>query len=221
MKLKKGRSILEPRKKGTLRPDPRKIRSKTRWLIFYIVVSLVGAYFMSLISKFWAVVILAVMAIVILTLVGLKIRKWYTQRSLMVDFSKVLRDGLERIDKTAKYYRDEDEANKELTLYLQSRGYDAQYQYKYKNRTADIRVNDVLIEGKLSPDQSEVDRLIGQLRAYSTLPFKTFVVIYGQVDHNVRQDIEKEISSQYNGRIFLVTKNNPTRLKSVSAKNNI
>ncbi len=93
----------------------------------------------------------------------------------------------------------------------------ATYGYKLPNgRTADAKVGNVLIEGKLSPDTAEVDRLIGQLSDYTQYANKLNVVIYGQFDREAKRRIENEIQSRYLGKVFLTYLNNPRRLRNMN-----
>jgi len=120
------------------------------------------------------------------------------------------------MDSTAKWYNNEEEANRELVTCLKAQGIsDVRYQYRLDNgRTADAKVGNVLIEGKLSPDTSEVDRLLGQLSDYTQYSNKVNVVIYGRLDKDARRRIENEIHLRYTGRVFLTCLNNPKRQRA-------
>jgi membrane protein implicated in regulation of membrane protease activity len=131
------------------------------------------------------------------------------------ELDKHLRKALETMDTTAKWYNDEDEANRELVTCLKAQGVEAQYQYRLPNgRTADAKVYDFLIEGKLSPDTAEVDRLIGQLSQYSEYPYKINVVIYGELSKDAKRRIENEIHLRYDKKVFLTCLDNPKRQRA-------
>lgn len=125
--------------------------------------------------------------------------------------------SLTTMDKTASWYRDEDEANKELVLCCKMNGLHATYQYKLPSgRVADALINGYLIEGKLSPDLAETDRLIGQMSEYGRLNYQTSIVIYGSLAQPYRNRIEQEIRQRYSNKISLVYLNNPQRQRSLS-----
>lgn len=126
-----------------------------------------------------------------------------------------LREALETMDSTAKWYNNEEEANKELVTCLKAQGVEAEYQYRLPNgRTVDAKVYGFLIEGKLSPDTAEVDRLLGQLSDYTQYGNKVNVVIYGQLGKNARRRIENEIRLRYDKKVFLTYLDNPKRQRS-------
>ncbi len=94
-------------------------------------------------------------------LIIILIRKRQKRQAITSDIDNQLRRALETMDSTAKWYNSEEEANRELVTCLKAQGItDVRYQYRLGNgRTADAKVGNVLIEGKLSPDTAEVDRL--------------------------------------------------------------
>jgi len=113
--------------------------------------------------------------------------------------------SLAQMDKTNGFYKDEDEANRELTTCLNLLGHTASYQYVLDNkRTADILVDNCIIEGKLSPDNTEIDRVIGQVSDYLSLSKRIFVVLYGYID---KQSIER-----LNNRLVIP---NPLKVKLI------
>jgi hypothetical protein len=145
-------------------------------------------------------------------------RKRQKRKRITSEIDKHLRKALETMDTTGRWYSNEEEANRELVSCLKSQNIDAIYQYRLSSgRTADARVGDVLIEGKLSPYTAEVDRLIGQLSQYSKYPYKINVVIYGQMDKEARRRIENEIDSRYRGKVFLTCLENPRRQRAQHA----
>ena len=144
--------------------------------------------------------------------------KWQRRKVFTSDIDANLLRALRIMDSTAKWYNNEDEANKELVTCLKSLNVDATYGYKLPNgRTADAKVVNVLIEGKLSPDTTEVDRLIGQLTEYTQYSNKVNIVIYGQLDRDARRRIENEIHLRYTGRVFLTCLSNPKRQRAALA----
>jgi len=126
-----------------------------------------------------------------------------------------LHKALSIMDTTAKWYDNEDEANRELVTCLKSLNVDAIYGYRLPNgRTADAKVGNVLVEGKLSPDTGEVDRLLGQLTDYTQYGNKVNIVVYGRLTSEARRRIENEIQFRYLNRVFLTYLNNPKRLRT-------
>jgi membrane protein implicated in regulation of membrane protease activity len=131
---------------------------------------------------------------------------------------KHLHKALEIMDSTHNWYNDEDEANKELVSVLKAQNIEATYLYRLSNgRTADAKVGNVLIEGKLSPDTAEVDRLIGQISHYVQYSEgnKVNIVIYGKLTEEARERIEGEILQRYVGKVFLSCLENAQRLRKV------
>jgi hypothetical protein len=151
-------------------------------------------------------------------LIGLSIkwlRKLIRRKYTVSDTSNNLEKALMIMDSTAKWYDDEDEANRELVTCLRTLKLDAEYGYNLPNgRTADARVGSGLVEGKLSPDTSEVDRLLGQLKEYIPYGDKLHIVIYGILSDDARRRIENEISQRYLGKVFLIALSNPRRLRA-------
>jgi hypothetical protein len=123
--------------------------------------------------------------------------------------------ALKIMDNTAKWYRDENEANRELVTCLRTMNIDAEYQFRLSNgRIADARVKNILVEGKLSPNTtSEVDGLFGQLIEYTNAGYRVNVVIYGKLEKLSRDRIENEIKARYKGKVFLTYLDNPRRLR--------
>ena len=115
------------------------------------------------------------------------------------------------MDTTARWYNDESVANNELVSCLKSQGVPAEPQHVLPNgRKVDAKVGDFLIEGKLSPDTAEVDRLIGQVSEYSKYG-KVNIVIYGRLDKDAKRRIENEIHLRYLNKVFLTYLDNPKR----------
>jgi len=146
-------------------------------------------------------------------------QKRQKERALITSkIDKHLHKALEIMDSTHNWYNDEDEANKELVTALKSMGIEATYLYRLSNgRTADAKVGNVLIEGKLSPDTAEVDRLIGQISHYVQYSEgnKINIVIYGELTEEARERIEGEILQRYVGKVFLSCLDNAQRLRKI------
>lgn len=134
---------------------------------------------------------------------------------------KMLEESIYRclcqMDKTNGFYNEEDEANRELTSCLNLLGHDAKYHYRLDNkRTADIMVDNCIIEGKLDPELSEADRLIGQLASYLTLNYHVYIVLYGHVHHDLAERLQKQVIAPNSHRVKLVYLNNAQRLRKRS-----
>ncbi len=160
-------------------------------------------------------VLLAV--IILIPLIIILLRKRQKRAAITSDINKYLHRALETMDTTAKWYNNEEEANRELVSCLKAQGInDVVYQYRLANgRTADARVGNCLIEAKLSPTTDEVDRLIGQLSDYTQYANKLNVVIYGYFNKEARRRIENEIYKRYRDKVFLTYLNNPRRQRAI------
>ena len=154
--------------------------------------------------------------VLVLTPIAILLRKQIRRKAISGEIGKYLQGALEAMDSTAKWYTDENEANRELVSCLKAKGIpDVTYQYKLRDgETADAKVGNILIEGKLSPNTGEVDRLLGQLTRYTQHGHKVNVVIYGRLDQYARSRIEKEIQSRYPNRVFLTYLDNPKRQRA-------
>jgi len=126
--------------------------------------------------------------------------------------SSVLR-SLMHMDKTCQFYVDEDEANRELTTCLNLLGHVATYHYAINSRTADIFVDGTIIEGKLDPTQSDVDRLIGQVSDYLLFAYPIFVVVYGRAEKSIVDRIQSQIIDKHSGRVSLLYLSNVNRTR--------
>lgn len=154
-----------------------------------------------------------VVGVVVLAFVIWQIIKHRKRKTITSDIDVKLKRALEIMDSTAKWYNNEEEANRELVTCLKTQGINyIKYQYKLRNgRTADAKVGDTLIEGKLSPSMEDVDRLLGQLSDYTQYGNKVNVVIYGLLGENARRRINNEIKLRYKDRVFLTYLDNPKR----------
>jgi hypothetical protein len=127
--------------------------------------------------------------------------------------SAALNAALRAMDTTHKWYTNEEEANRELVSSLKAMGHNAVYhQYLGDGRTADAFFEGSIVEAKLDPSQSEVDRLEGQIVEYLKYPYAVRVVLYGQVDYQLLLRI-KEIVSRRPERIFLTYLPNAKRVR--------
>jgi hypothetical protein len=117
---------------------------------------------------------------------------------------KILLKCLRAMDKTHKWYVDENEANRELVSILNSHKYKATYQYPLENgQIADAFTKNSIIEGKLCPTKSDVDRLIVQVTDYSTTPYDIHIVIYGRVENDYQLRRIKQLVINNPKRVFL------------------
>jgi len=166
----------------------------------------------------WGIVGLVLLGIIYRVIRDINYKKRFTSAGyakINIPFDKALKI----IDTTARWYNDENEANRELVTALRTMKYDAEYQFRLPNgRIADARVENILVEGKLSPNTTgEVDGLIGQLAEYTNSGYMVNVIIYGQLNNQARTRIENEIHYRYEGRVFLTFLNNPKRQRSVNS----
>jgi cell division protein FtsI/penicillin-binding protein 2 len=199
------------------------------WLIFWAVIILLIIYW---ISKSWIAILIIGLIFSIWLIAQYAKRqskkrerdrrdriaeKEHRDRELITsEIDKYLHNALQIMDTTAKWYNNEDEANRELVSVLKAQHIDAVYLHRLSNgRTADARVGNVLIEGKLSPDTSEIDRLIGQISDYTQYSGenKVNIVIYGKLTQDAKNRIEREIQLRYIGQVFLSYLDNPQRLR--------
>ena len=133
------------------------------------------------------------------------------QEKLKTEIDYRIGRALEIMDKLSLWYTDENEANRELVTSLNTMGYNAEYQPRLQDGSiADARVGDILIEGKLSPNKSEIDRLLGQLSGYAKLSNKIHIVIYGRISVYALFRILDEIR-QYPIKIVLTALPHPHR----------
>jgi len=153
-------------------------------------------------------------SIIVLVLLLKYLLRWHKRKLVTGGIDKYLRRALELMDTTSKWYNDENTANQELVSCLKAQHIDATYQCRLSSgRTVDAKVGDILIEGKLSPDTAEVDRLLGQLSSYMQHSNMVNVVIYGKLDKEARERIEDEITGRYVNKVFLTYLDNPHRLR--------
>lgn len=187
-------------------------------LFLFILFSIGYMNFMNLGHRFifFAYIAYGIIGIILIALIIriLRIRR-HREFNASVGINIPIDKALGIMDKTAKWYNDENVANQELASTLKALNFDAVYGYGLPNgRTVDVKVGDVLIEGKLSPNTAEVDRLIGQLSDYTRYGSKLNVVIYGKLENEARRRIENEIHARYSNQVFLTYLNNPKRLRA-------
>jgi hypothetical protein len=119
------------------------------------------------------------------------------------------------MDRTYDSYTNEDEANRELTTCLNLLGHAAKYHYPLNNgRTADVLVdNYAILEGKLDPNTSDIDRLIGQLEDYAAYHYKVYVVVYGYIVPTFVERIQRQIIPRFYNKVGLIYLENPQRTR--------
>jgi len=145
-----------------------------------------------------------------------QVKKYVERRRIVGELGNHLLKALASMDNIARTYKNEDEANKELVSELRHQKINAIHESLGDAKGADIRVGDILIEGKLEPDKGEVDRLLGQLQDYCKHHYKVYVVVYGRLDEKHLKRITEEIKDRYNGEVFLVHLKKPRRRKAES-----
>jgi hypothetical protein len=123
-----------------------------------------------------------------------------------------------KMDETCGFYVSEDEANREMTTCLNLLGHHAEYQHRLdNNRSADVLVdNNTLIEGKLDPQLSDVDRLVGQLGDYACYPYNICVVIYGFISEPLLNRLRMTVAVQY-PNICIIHMPDPNRVRRQNA----
>lgn len=200
---------------GLIRRQRRQLNNFLFWCFIIGLGIFILVYLYQLAKPYFTFIIVFAAIVVVLFLV-IKILKFIRNRKLIGELHYDLKKALEAMDSTAKTYVDEEAANRELVTTLKVMGRKADYQfYLGHGRRADAKVENVLIEGKLAPKGEEVDRLIGQLQAYSQYPqYKTYVVFYGSTRKNYIKRIEDEILNRYQSKIFLTYLKNPRRLRA-------
>lgn len=202
---------------GKRRPKRRPLSAEEFFGIL-IIIGLLVYFMIRLASEFWIYVV-AIVAIILLVFIYWQLRKRRRIKLITSELDKYLSKALEDMDSTGNWYNDEEEANRELVSCLKSQGVAAEYEYGLPNgRKADAKVGDFLIEGKLSPDAVEVDRLIGQVSEYSKYG-KVNIVIYGRLDKYAKRRIEDEIELRYRNKVFLTYLDNPKRQRAPKSNN--
>jgi hypothetical protein len=127
--------------------------------------------------------------------------------------------SLNAMDKTHRYYNNEDEANRELTDCLNVLGFNATYHYELGNkRIVDIQVDQyAMVEGKLDPDLSEIDRLVGQVTDYLKFHKYMYIVVYGNLDSRFKERIQSLLLNIYPDRLSLIYLKNPNRIRTAKS----
>jgi hypothetical protein len=130
-------------------------------------------------------------------------------KSLIADIYK----SMCQMNTTYNVFNDENEANRELTTCLKLLGHDAVYDFRQLNRPIDIFVDNSIIEGKLEPNNSEIDRLIGQITDFLQIPCHIYIVLYGTTRPEIINRIQSQIIDTYSDRVNLVYLLNPQRCR--------
>lgn len=181
------------------------------WLIITIILISGLVYLLQNYGIYIGIITAIILILVILWVT----RKYLKRRKLKSEIGDILKKALKAMDDTAKTYTDEEEANKELVSILKVQGHDANYQFRLSDgRYADAKVGNFLIEGKLAPKTDEVDRLIGQVQAYTKHPYCVNIVIYGHIAKSALKRIEDEIHERYPNKVFLTCLENPKRRRA-------
>lgn len=176
-----------------------------------IIIAIIAFVILKVLWEYWIYVLITLILILAFIIYRL-IKKYQRNKMITSDIDNYLRNALEVMDTTGRWYNNEEEANRELVSCLKTQKIDAIYQYRLPNgRTADAKVGNVLVEGKLSPSTADVDRLLGQLTEYTKFPEKTNVVIYGKLYKEARKRIENEIVHRYQNKVFITYLDNPKR----------
>ncbi len=139
-------------------------------------------------------------------------KNFYYTKSLFGDIYR----ALNIMDKTCNFYKEEDEANRELTTCLNLCGHVANYHQQLDNgRTVDLFVDDfALVEGKLDPNLAEIDRLIGQVLDYFDYPYFIYIVVYGMIDDVSVQRIQTRLINVHPEKVDLIYLSNPNRTRN-------
>lgn len=133
----------------------------------------------------------------------------YISKLLIADIYK----SLCQMDTTHSIYYNENEANRELTTCLKLQGHNAVYNYRLNNRPIDIFVDNSIIEGKLEPQNSEIDRLIGQTTDFLTTPCHIYIILYGTTRIETINRIKSQIINVHSDRVNLLYLQNPQRCR--------
>jgi len=137
---------------------------------------------------------------------------WLKEKTARGDVYDKIREDLKKallsIDRTCKQYNDENEANRELTGILVSLGYTAYYNWYLRDlgRSVDIFLPRfrVIIEGKLDPQQTDIDRLVGQVSFFKQCSYRVFIVVFGFLDYRLVARIYDEVIYPSNNAVFLI-----------------
>lgn len=189
-------------------------RALNRFIGWLIISALVIWGLIYVIQNYGIYILIAIIIILILVILWI-VMKFLRKRKLKSEIGDILKKALEAMDDTAKTYTDEEEANKELVVYLKGQGLNAVRPFRLSDgRLADAKVDNFLLEGKLAPTIDEVDRLIGQIQAYTKHPYCVNIVIYGHLAKKSLKRIEDEIIERYPKKVFLSYLENPKRKRA-------
>ena len=194
-------------------------KNKEDVIILFVIGAVVVAAFLASIKDYLPTIGLIIAIIVIIVIVFVIYRR--TKRALRSkkvtgELQSYLLKALKAMDSTARTYTNEEEANKELVSTLKVQGLNVEYQFPLGQgyRYADAKVENALIEGKLAPEQHEVDRLLGQIQGYAEYPYQLYVVIYGYLNKYAIKRISEFIEKDYQGKVFLTYLPNPRRYRA-------
>jgi hypothetical protein len=143
--------------------------------------------------------------------------------SAKTGIDRTITEALEKMDSTATTYDSERAANKELATTLKALKGNWVVETEPKiahGGTADIRVGNVIIEGKLElTDQNEANRLVGQIHRYCTdTSYEVYVVVYGRVSHALEDQVRRVIRDTYGPkRVRLISLPHPHRAVTQAA----
>jgi hypothetical protein len=191
--------------------------------IIILAVVIYGTWLFSLKTWRGGLIFFVIVGLPSLIWLGFKYYKWrheFTFNSNMIKLQKALKSEIDAriqqalmvMDTTHKWYTDENEANRELVDCLKIQGFDVEYQPRLSNGSiADARIDNIIIEGKLSPHKADIDRLLGQLTEYTQIAEKVIIVIYGKLDEYAQNRIMFEVAKNYPDQVFLSYLDNPQR----------
>src|SRR4030042_1721033 len=93
------------------------------------LIAIVAYVILRILWEFW-IYILIIILIILSILIYLLVKKYRRRLTITGEIDKYLRNALEVMDTTGKWYNNEEEANRELVSCLKSQKIDAIYQYR-------------------------------------------------------------------------------------------
>jgi hypothetical protein len=214
-------------------PRRRNPKQKTGFFATILIIAIAGVI-SSLIVHLWAVAAAIFFIVIIPTLLLFLLRRftiksirWFFLNRDRIKPQEVMRNrrfrdsadaiitkALKNMDSLGHHFRDEQEANKELFVSLKALAGNMYIEYEPRyngNNIGDIRIGDIVIEGKLDLDsKTETDRLIGQIQyCCSHTPYKMRIVIYGRIRPEAKARIKS--STYYPERVSLIYLSDPKR----------
>ena len=85
------------------------------------------------------------------------------------------------------------------------------YDFRNLGRPIDIFADNSIIEGKLEPNNVDIDRLIGQISDFLTYNCHIYIVCYGATEQRILNRIKTQVVDLHPNRINLVYLLNPQR----------